>query len=153
MHKLFGELLMTNLDIRPYFLLQTKQGTMTDFSIWITCMHLKSQSFRQQVISSCLVYTLQQKASHCRYASYKAMLSQYAREKAKYLATAKKNGSVLDDIIQIKWTHFKALKFLDSAISARSSKSNTETLVRVLYTVYFYQAIFHCHCSSPSFLQ
>ena len=60
----------------------------------------------------------------------KSLRSQYAREKAKYVAKARRSGSGLDDVIQIKWTHFKALKFLDSAINARSSKSNIEALVR-----------------------
>ena len=66
----------------------------------------------------------------------KSLRSQYAREKAKYVAKASRSGSGLDDVIQIKWTHFKALKFLDSTINARSSKSNMEALVRFLYTVY-----------------
>ena len=61
----------------------------------------------------------------------KSLRSQYAREKAKYLAKAKKSGSGLDVIIEVKWAHFKPLKFLDSAINARSSKSNIETMVRV----------------------
>ena len=61
----------------------------------------------------------------------KSLWSQYARNKTKYLAKAKKSGSGLDDIIQGKWAHFKPLTFLDSAINARSSKSNIETMVRV----------------------
>ena len=62
----------------------------------------------------------------------KSLRSQYTKEKAKHLAKAKKSGSGLEDIIQIKWTHFKTLKFLHSAINARSSKLNIETLVRFL---------------------
>ena len=64
----------------------------------------------------------------------KSLWSQYAREKVKYLARAKKSGSGVDDVMQIKWTHFKALKFLDSSLKARTSKSNMEMPVRTFGT-------------------
>ena len=47
-------------------------------------------------------------------------------EKVKYLVRAKKSGSGVDDVMQMKWTHFKALKFLDSSLKARTSNQTSK---------------------------